>query len=43
MSLAGTDFAEHAHFARAAEDYRRLIQRVLNKDITNNGKTPDGL
>jgi ABC-2 type transport system permease protein len=27
MSLAGTDFAQHAHFARAAEDYRRGIQR----------------
>jgi ABC-2 type transport system permease protein len=39
MSLAGTDFAEHAHFARAAEDYRRVIQRVMNEDITKNGKT----
>jgi ABC-2 type transport system permease protein len=42
MSLAGTNFAQHEHFARAAEDYRRLIQRTLNTDITNNGKTPDG-
>ena len=42
MSLAGTNFAQHEHFARAAEDYRRLIQRTLNTDITKNGKTPDG-
>jgi ABC-2 type transport system permease protein len=33
MGLAGTDFAQHRHFTIAAEDYRRMIQRVLNKDI----------
>lgn len=33
MAFAGTDFSQHAHFARAAEDYRRLIQRVMNEDI----------
>jgi ABC-2 type transport system permease protein len=33
MGLAGTDFAQHRHFTVAAEDYRRMIQRVLNKDI----------
>ena len=42
MSLAGTDFAHHAHFARAAEDYRREIQRVMNDDITKNGNTGEG-
>jgi ABC-2 type transport system permease protein len=33
MALAGTDFAHHRHFVRAAEDYRRSIQRVMNDDI----------
>jgi ABC-2 type transport system permease protein len=33
MGLAGTDFAQHRHFTAAAEDYRRMIQRVLNGDI----------
>jgi ABC-2 type transport system permease protein len=33
MGLAGTDFAQHRHFTTAAEVYRRMIQRVLNKDI----------
>jgi len=42
MALAGTDFAQHAHFARASEEYRRVIQRVMNTDIANNGKVADG-
>lgn len=42
MGLAGTDFAQHTHFARAAEDYRREIQRVMNTDITNNAKRASG-
>jgi ABC-2 type transport system permease protein len=33
MALAGTDFAQHAEFARAAENHRRVIQRVLNEDL----------
>lgn len=33
MALAGTDFEQHRHFARAAEEYRRAIQRTLNDDI----------
>jgi ABC-2 type transport system permease protein len=33
MGLAGTDFAQHRHFTVAAEEYRRMIQRVMNKDI----------
>jgi ABC-2 type transport system permease protein len=36
MGFSGTDFAQHAHFARAAEDYRRTIQTILNRDITYN-------
>jgi ABC-2 type transport system permease protein len=39
MGLAGTDFAQHAHFARAAEDYRRVIQHVMNEDLIRNGRT----
>lgn len=33
MALAGTDFPHHRAFVRAAEDYRRSIQRVMNDDI----------
>src|SRR5688572_18667376 len=33
MGLAGTDFPQHRHFAAAAENYRRLIQRTMNNDI----------
>jgi ABC-2 type transport system permease protein len=42
MALAGTDFAQHAQFARAAEDYRRLIQRTLNSDLMTRPATGDG-
>jgi ABC-2 type transport system permease protein len=42
MALAGTDFAQHAHFARAAEEYRRMIQREMNLDIAYNAKTASG-
>jgi ABC-2 type transport system permease protein len=42
MSLAGTDFAQHADFARAAEEYRRMIQRKLNSDITTNAAKVSG-
>jgi ABC-2 type transport system permease protein len=38
MGLAGTDFAHHRAFVNAAEEYRRMIQRVLNADITENSK-----
>lgn len=38
MALAGTDFAQHAHFAKAAEDYRRLINREMNMDLARNMK-----
>ncbi len=42
MGLAGTDFAQHAHFARAAEEYRRMIQRTMNGDVINNAKAARG-
>jgi len=38
MGLAGTDFLQHRDFIRAAEDYRRDIQRTLNGDIVRNQK-----
>ncbi len=34
MGLAGTDFAQHRHFAAAAEDYRRMLNRAMNQEIT---------
>ncbi len=36
MALAGTDFAQQRHFARAAEAHRRLIQKTMNDDIVKN-------
>jgi ABC-2 type transport system permease protein len=42
MALAGTDFAQHAHFARAAEEYRRRIQREMNLDIAYNAAGVSG-
>ncbi len=41
MALAGTDFAHHRHFARAAEDHRREFVRVLNEDLMNNARPGD--
>ncbi len=34
--LAGTDFAQHRHFAEAAENYRREYIKLINKDIAKN-------
>jgi ABC-2 type transport system permease protein len=34
MGFAGTDFAQHSHFAKAAEEYRRMIQRTINEELT---------
>ncbi|MBL8294454.1 MAG: DUF3526 domain-containing protein [Bryobacterales bacterium] len=36
MGFAGADFPHHAHFAKAAEEYRRMIQRVMNDDLARN-------
>ncbi|MBA2379757.1 MAG: DUF3526 domain-containing protein [Blastocatellia bacterium] len=41
MSMAGTDFAHHRHFAAEAEQYRRVINRILNQDYMNNSRTGD--
>jgi ABC-2 type transport system permease protein len=38
MGLAGTDFAHHREFVRAAEEHRRLIQRLMNGDIAENSR-----
>lgn len=38
MGLAGTDARQHRHFAAAAEDYRRMVQRAMNGDIAANQK-----
>jgi ABC-2 type transport system permease protein len=36
MSIAGSDVRHHMHFARAAELFRRDLQRYLNTDLTRN-------
>lgn len=33
MTLAGTDYAHHRHFERAAADYRTTLLRSLNDDL----------
>ncbi len=34
MGLSGTDFAQHRHFATAAESYRRVMIKAMNDDVT---------
>lgn len=41
MGFAGTDFPQHTHFARAAESYRRMLQRVMNEDLIRNASNVD--
>jgi ABC-2 type transport system permease protein len=41
MGFAGTDFAQHVHFAKVAEDYRRLMQRMMNEDLIQNASNTD--
>ncbi len=41
MSMAGTDFAHHRHFASEAEQYRRVVNKMLNEDYMNNSQTGD--
>lgn len=36
MGFAGTDFPHHAHFSTAAEQYRRLMQRLMNEHLIQN-------
>jgi ABC-2 type transport system permease protein len=38
MGLSGTDVFHHEQFVRAAEEHRRLIQRILNRDIEQNSR-----
>jgi ABC-2 type transport system permease protein len=38
MGLSGTDFPQHSHFAKAAEQYRRSINREMNMDLASNAK-----
>lgn len=39
MGLAGTDFAHHRHFASAAEEYRRVLVKQMNDDMTQHADT----
>jgi ABC-2 type transport system permease protein len=41
MSLAGTDFNHHRHFATQAEEYRRLVNRMLNENMMRNAGKKD--
>jgi ABC-2 type transport system permease protein len=36
MGFSGTDYSQHTHFARAAEEYRRMIQKTMNEDLIRN-------
>jgi ABC-2 type transport system permease protein len=38
MSLAGADLAEHWRFTTEAEQYRRVINKMLNEDLIYNSK-----
>ncbi len=39
--LAGTDFAQHRNFARAAENHRRMLIETVNGDVTQNARYGD--
>jgi ABC-2 type transport system permease protein len=39
--LAGTDFAQHRDFAAAAEQYRRMLVKMMNDDMTYNAGQSD--
>lgn len=38
MAMSGTDFPQHSHFAKAAEEYRRYINREMNMNLAQNAK-----
>jgi hypothetical protein len=38
QELAGTSLAHQRHFERGAEDFRRQLMEILNRDITLNSK-----
>ncbi|AGP34491.1 DUF3526 domain-containing protein [Sorangium cellulosum] len=41
MGLAGTDLGEQRRFADAAEAHRRLLNRMMNEDLTQRSRTGD--
>lgn len=41
MSLAGSDWAHHLHFAESAEAYRRFIVKRMNDEVTYNSVSRD--
>jgi ABC-2 type transport system permease protein len=41
MTLAGTDFGHHRHFADAAERHRRVLVEYLNDDMAQNAGDQD--
>lgn len=41
MALAGTDVAQHVHFQRAAEQYRRTLMTAMNGEITAKARGTD--
>jgi ABC-2 type transport system permease protein len=41
MGMAGTDSAQHRHFAIAAEEYRRELNRRMNDELRDHGKGRD--
>ncbi|WP_337177716.1 DUF3526 domain-containing protein [Paludisphaera sp.] len=40
MAMSGTEPDQNRDFASAAEDYRRELIRIINDDVTRNGKGP---
>lgn len=41
MGMAGTDYAQHRHFALAAEQYRRALVNTLNGEMLAKGNIQD--
>lgn len=39
MGVAGTDWASHKDFSRAAEEYRRVLNKQLNDNLAFNSRT----
>jgi len=37
MGMSGTDSAQHRHFAKAAEEYRRVLNRKMNDELRDHG------
>lgn len=41
MGIAGTDFVHHQHFSMAAENYRRMLMKMMNGYMTQNSRSGD--